>query len=88
MGTAGEPGDYRDLALSPDGTRLAVTKRSGQDSDIWLLDLSRGDEHTVYVWFGDGDRQIRSGRRMGAALSLAPTEGLQPVSKAGEQRER
>jgi Tol biopolymer transport system component len=42
LGTVGEPGDYRDLALSPDGTRVAFRKRSGQISNIWLLDLSRG----------------------------------------------
>jgi hypothetical protein len=39
MGTVGEPGDYRDPALSPDGPRLAVS-RWGQAANIWLLDFS------------------------------------------------
>ena len=52
LGTAGEPGDYRELALSPDGTRVALMKRSGQDSDLWLLDFSR--ETSTRFTFGLG----------------------------------
>jgi eukaryotic-like serine/threonine-protein kinase len=70
LGTAGEPGDYQELALSPDGTRVALMKRSGQASDLWLLDFSRdtstrftfgleaGDSHPV--WSPDGSRIIFS----------------------------
>ena len=71
LGTAGEPGDYQELALSPDGTRVALMKRSGQASDLWLLDLSRDtstrftfglatgiDSHPV--WSPDGSRIIFS----------------------------
>ena len=50
MGTPGEPGGYGNLALSPEGTRLAVTKGGGTDApNIWLVDLSRGRGHTVHV---------------------------------------
>ncbi len=69
LGTAGEPADYQELALSPDGTRVALMKRSGQASDLWLLDLSREtstrftfglqtgiDSHPV--WSPDGSRII------------------------------
>jgi len=67
LGTAGEPGNYGGLALSPDGTRVALSKRSGQASNIWLLDLSR-DTSTRFtfgsgidsypVWSPDGSRII------------------------------
>ena len=72
LGTAGEPGDYRELALSPDGTRVALMKRSGQDSDLWLLDLSRDTSTRFTFGLATGTIHIRSGRRMGAALSSAP----------------
>jgi eukaryotic-like serine/threonine-protein kinase len=41
----GAPGSYRELALSPDGTRLAASIDSGTkgtDYDIWVIDLKRG----------------------------------------------
>jgi Tol biopolymer transport system component len=71
LGTVGEPGNYQFLALSPDGTRVALSKRSGKTSNIWLLDLSR-DISTRFtfgsaidsdpVWSPDGTRIIfRSG---------------------------
>jgi len=67
LGTIGEPGDYPGLALSPDGTRLAWSKRSGRASNIWLLDLSRGTstrftfgsaKDTDPVWSPDGSRIV------------------------------
>ena len=47
LGYASEPGiyAYTDLALSPEGTRVATTKvdpSTGSGQDIWLLDLTRG----------------------------------------------
>ena len=52
MGTAGEPGAYGIPALSPDGTRLAVTKGRGRTKQhLAAGSLSRRREHTVYVWF-------------------------------------
>src|SRR6266446_1540754 len=84
LGTAGEPGDYQELALSPDGTRVALMKRSGQASNIWLQDLSRDtstrftfglatgiDSHPV--WSPDGSRIIFSS---GNDLYQKPTSSV------------
>jgi Tol biopolymer transport system component len=82
LGTAGEPGDYQSLALSPDGTRVAVSKRSGQASNIWLLDFSR-DTSTRFtfgseinwslVWSPDGSRIVFSS---GNDLYQKPVSGV------------
>jgi eukaryotic-like serine/threonine-protein kinase len=80
LGTVGEPGYYADLALSPDGKRLAVAVERGRgamadDSSIWLLDLARGGASTRFsfgsskdrlpVWSPDGSRIIFSSNREG-----------------------
>jgi Tol biopolymer transport system component len=36
-----DPAIYRDVALSPDGTRVALTPFDGEASDLWILDLER-----------------------------------------------
>ena len=44
-GRIGEPGDFRDVALSPDGTRAVASRTNLQDTaraDLWLFDLSGG----------------------------------------------
>jgi Tol biopolymer transport system component len=43
MQTVGPPGDYTDVALSPDETRVAVTRSDpqGVNLDLWLIDLAR-----------------------------------------------
>jgi hypothetical protein len=79
VGTVGDPDDYKDyvdLALSPDGTRLAVSKENhvGDLKGIWLMDLSRGAAgirftfgpiDTSPVWSPDGSRLIFSSNRDG-----------------------
>ena len=37
----GDKGVYGALALSPDGSKAAVSKRVGTDENIWLIDLTR-----------------------------------------------
>jgi Tol biopolymer transport system component len=43
VGVLGEPAFYGDLALSPDGTQVAVTVSGGgaDDADIWVYDVAR-----------------------------------------------
>jgi Tol biopolymer transport system component len=87
MGTAGEPGDYGYLTLSPDGTRLAMNKNSWPGSNIWLLNLSRVGASTRFtfgsardtnpVWSPDGSRIIFSSNRDGPFnLYQKPTNGV------------
>jgi Tol biopolymer transport system component len=63
--TLGPPGEYRDLALSRDGTRLAYERMDPQlgTRDIWIEDLERGGqlrltsnahEDGAPVWSPDG----------------------------------
>jgi len=44
IGTVGNPGDFSNPRLSPDGKKLAVClyDRSARSRDIWILDLERG----------------------------------------------
>jgi serine/threonine protein kinase len=44
LSTVGEPGDYSNPRLSPDGKKLAVCvyDRQARSRDIWVLDLERG----------------------------------------------
>jgi Tol biopolymer transport system component len=64
--TIGEPDVYGDLALSPDGSRIAYMLRDKNDSlDIWVRDLKRGvasrltfgpSDDVWPVWSPDGRR--------------------------------
>jgi len=61
LSTLGTKGNYNDLELSPDGTKLGVTL--GSPSDIWIYDVARGVPDRVtsdpaaefpIVWSSDG----------------------------------
>jgi len=66
LGTAGEPGTYFTLDLSPDGARAAVS-RADPNPSLWLLDFSRGTSTRFTfgpspgqrgTWSPDGNRII------------------------------
>ena len=67
LSTVGPPGMYRELALAPDDSRLAVVidgARTGSSYDVWVMDLKRGamsrltfgkDMEGWPVWSPDGN---------------------------------
>ncbi|MCZ6458464.1 MAG: hypothetical protein O6766_03790 [Gammaproteobacteria bacterium] len=66
LSTVGEPGRYRDPALSPDGTRVAVVRNDPMTNNlgIWTLDIDSGqstpltsdslEEFFAPIWSPDG----------------------------------
>jgi Tol biopolymer transport system component len=74
LGTVGQPADYTNPSLSPDGKRLAVGRRDPQTKtrDLWLFDLVRGASSRLTfdpaddlnpVWSPDGRRIAFSSER-------------------------
>jgi tricorn protease-like protein len=80
LGTIGDLGDYVELALSPDGTRLAFSKRIGQAVSIWLMDLSR-DTSTRFT-FGSGNERVPLWSPDGSRIVFTSDDDLyqRPVS--------
>jgi Tol biopolymer transport system component len=77
-GTAGESGSYRNMSMSPDGSRAAVIRQTqalANQTDLWLVDLFRNDAGTRFtfntamgkpLWSPDGSRIVFGSRREGA----------------------
>jgi Tol biopolymer transport system component len=81
LDTAGAPADLGSFSLSPDGTRVAVTRRDPQAGryDLWIRDLTRGAESrftsggmgNYAVWSADGTHIFYSDRLIDAVLQKA-----------------
>jgi Tol biopolymer transport system component len=76
LGTAGPPGSYRTIALSPDETRVAYGDVATED--IWILDLRRqtplrftfaaGSIETAPVWTHDGTKILYRSTQHGGSV--------------------
>ena len=76
-GTAGPPGEYRNVRLSPDEKKIAFDRIESQtgNRDIWVMDTARGvtsrltfDPATdnLPIWSPDGLRILYPNRRTGS----------------------
>ena len=75
LGTLGEPGEYLNARISPDGRRLATVQREAQElgKSIWIVDLDRNVDSRVTsqgdaddpVWSPDGSRLAYAWHRGG-----------------------
>jgi Tol biopolymer transport system component len=80
MGTVGESGNYGDVAISPDGKRIAVhLHEEPQGGNLWLWDTSRGNlsqftfdlsHNMVPIWFPDGASIVFASNRVGGIFNL------------------
>ena len=92
LGPAAQLGDYLDLALSPNASRAAATRRDANNTDIWLLEFARGGPGARFtfdaaidtrpVWAPDGSQIVFSSSRNGP-----PNLYRKPSSGAGEETE-
>jgi eukaryotic-like serine/threonine-protein kinase len=73
------PGNCSDLAISPDGKRLAMDISDGKRSDIWEYDWERdtltritfaGVTNIDPIWTPDGQRIVYASTEKGAATNL------------------
>ena len=84
-GSVDQPGDYRQLRISPDGNRAAVSRFLTQKEDIWILDLVRGSSTRLTfegtrqqnpVWSPDGSLvAFSSDRGRPAELYVKASDG-------------
>jgi serine/threonine protein kinase/Tol biopolymer transport system component len=90
VGTLGDPGDYTNAAISPDGSRVAATLGAGQARDIWILDVARGASTRFTfdparddfpAWSPDGKNIAFSSNR-GGQLDLY----IKPADGSGEEK--
>jgi serine/threonine protein kinase len=85
MGPLGEPGNYANPAVSPDGTRVAVALGPAGSRDIWIMESARSTTTRLTfdpadddnpVWSPDGKMIAFSSSRTGQQqLFVKPADG-------------
>jgi Tol biopolymer transport system component len=89
-GTIGTPQGYGELALSPDGSRVAVFRRDSIGEDLWMIELARGSSTRVTtdpgnesypVWSPDGKQIAYGSNHESTAFDLY----RKPAGASGEQ---
>jgi Tol biopolymer transport system component len=79
LGPVGAPGLVFDPAISPDEKSVVFRRNSGNGSDLWVRDLSRGTETRFTssasanlgpVWSPQGDRVVFGSNRKGGIFNL------------------
>jgi eukaryotic-like serine/threonine-protein kinase len=89
LGTSAEAGTYVNLALSPDGKRVATARIEATGDavgqDIWLLDFARGG--STRFTFGPGPAMWPVWSPDGARIVFQTLDGLylKPASGAGKE---
>jgi len=83
--TVGQPGAYRGIDVSPDGTRIAVHRHEGSGGDIWLFEPSKtmprltfnpSQDNSNPIWSPDGKRLVFASRRNSKwGIYVMPTDG-------------
>jgi eukaryotic-like serine/threonine-protein kinase len=83
-GTIGDPGEYGDVAISPDGSRVAAAMGLANKRDIWILDVARGtstrftfdSRDTAPIWSPDSKYIAFTSNRSGKLdLYIKPADG-------------
>jgi dipeptidyl aminopeptidase/acylaminoacyl peptidase len=88
VGTMGAPGDYGQVALSPDGRNVALEIRSPETGwDLWVMDVARGVTSRVTTAPGDERNPVWSpdGRSLAfSALADGKTDLRRKGLRAGD----